>query len=86
MTEPLREQLAALAHEQWSGWMRYLYDKSDHDDGYVLIPPGLAARWRRQMHTPYAALSEPEKESDRQEADRVLALLTESREREGDVT
>lgn len=21
----LREQLAALAHEQWSGWMRYMF-------------------------------------------------------------
>lgn len=35
----LREALAALAHEQWSGWMRYLFSRgcsypgTDGDDG-----------------------------------------------------
>ncbi len=32
-------------------------------------------RWLRQMDTPYAELSEIEKESDRKEADRVLAVM-----------
>jgi hypothetical protein len=34
--------------------------------------------WQRQVGTPYADLSEAEKESDRKEADRVLAALREA--------
>lgn len=74
----VREQLATLAHEQWAGWMEYLFSKSDIDaDGGVYIPVSLAHRWKRQMNTPYTELPEKEKESDRREADRVLALLHE---------
>lgn len=73
----LREQLAALAHdEQWTGWMEYLFGLSRRNpDGSVTIPAEHVARWMRQMATPYAQLSEQEKNSDREEADRVLALI-----------
>lgn len=72
----LREQLAALAHEQWCGWMRYMFERSsERIDGTVIIPRGLVERWTRQMETAYADLPEDEKESDRTEADKVLALL-----------
>jgi hypothetical protein len=71
-----REQLAALAHEQWSGWMDYMFSKCTILPGDMLaIPAWAVARWTRQMQTPYAELSEEEKDSDRAEADRVLALL-----------
>jgi len=72
-----REALAALAHEQWSGWMRYLFAKTQPIGyhGAEAIPPLLVERWKRQMMTPYADLPESEQESDRKEADRVLALL-----------
>lgn len=84
----LREQLAALAHEQWSGWMKYLFDRSEILTLEELTPVGridvkrylLTAfdsdRWTRQALTPYADLPESEKNSDRKEADRVLALIT----------
>lgn len=62
----LREELADLAHEQWSGWMKYMFE--NWDDEHV-------ARWERQMETPYSELSEEEQDSDRKEADRVLAVL-----------
>lgn len=72
----LREQLAALAHEQWSEWMKYLFDKStESSDGHVEIPPSLVLRWKRQINTHYADLSESEKESDRAEADKMLNLM-----------
>jgi hypothetical protein len=32
-------------------------------------------RWRRQIDTPYADLSEKEKDSDREWADKVMVLL-----------
>jgi hypothetical protein len=71
-----REQLAEYAHEAWSGWMEYMFGKSIRlPDGGVLIPAPSAERWTRQMKTPYAALPESEKESDRAEADRMLAIM-----------
>jgi hypothetical protein len=65
-TTPLRERLAALEHEQWA-----------HSTGYLLdhLTPENVERWRRQINTPYEQLSEPEKQSDREWADRVLELI-----------
>lgn len=72
----LREQLAALAHDQWSGWMQYLFQlATTHSDQTVVIQPEHVLRWKRQMNMSYAELSEAEKNSDREEADRVLALI-----------
>lgn len=72
----LREPLAALAHEQWSGWMRYLFEKAPPNiDGTVTLPAWAVDRWTRQMQTPYADLSAQEKESDRAEAERVLIVV-----------
>ena len=76
MSENVRELLAAYAHESWSGWMKYLFGKSiDLSSGAVVIPGKLVKRWKRQIGTPYAELPEGEKESDRKEADRMLAIL-----------
>ena len=72
----LEEKLAELAHEQWSGWMIYLFGKSSNDgDGNCVIPKEWANRWGRQAGTKYAGLSDEEKESDRIEARKVLALI-----------
>jgi hypothetical protein len=76
----MRERLAALSHEQWSGWMRYLFSKSHpsmHGAGTIFIPSALVDRWKRQMETPYAELSEEEKESDRKEAIRMIEVFVE---------
>ena len=76
-----REELAALAHEQWSGWMKHLFSKCEETVYFggeltkSTIPTWARDRWMRQMNTPYAELPEEEKESDRAEADRVIALL-----------
>ena len=78
------EKVAALCHDQWSGWMRYLFSKCDLEissvlsaleNGAVIMPKWAAERWSRQMKTPYAELSEDEKESDRNEARKFLAML-----------
>ena len=65
-TTDLRERLAALEHEQWAHWTRHLLDH--------LTPENLE-RWRRQIATPYDQLSEPEKQRDREWADRVLEVI-----------
>lgn len=67
------EHGAAIAHEQWSGWMKYLFEKSTQNaDGTVTIPKWAVDRWTRQMNTPYVELPESEKESDRIEARKYL--------------
>lgn len=72
----LKEQLADLCHEQWSGWMRYMFSKAPlNEDGSWTMPAEFVERWQRQMNTSYAELSEPEQNSDRTEADKFLALL-----------
>ena len=72
-----REALAEYAHEAWSGWMKYLFSKCRiwPDVGTAIIPKCLVERWQRQMGTPYAELPESEKASDREEADKMLAIL-----------
>ena len=82
----LRESLADYAHDAWSGWMQYLFDKSRRNpDGSVTIPPDLVTRWKRQMLTDYADLSANEQASDLAEADKMLTLFQAARaEWEGD--
>jgi len=62
----LREIIAALEHEQWAHWTRYMLDN---------LTPENIAQWRRQVETPYADLSEKEKDSDREWADKVLEMI-----------
>ena len=72
----MRERLAALAHTMWSGWMNYLFSKCEFwSDGSARIPPWAVERWKRQAATPYAELPEDEKQSDRAEADKMIAIL-----------
>lgn len=74
--EPKGEALAAYAHEAWSGWMRYLFEKSQEcEGGAVIIPAGLVARWKRQMNTEYDDLPAEEKGSDKAEAYKILAIV-----------
>ena len=78
----MREELADLCHKQWSGWMEYLFSKCTaetgqfgRDTGNLVIPERSVERWQRQLHTPYADLSEDERESDRKEADKFIAIM-----------
>jgi len=75
-TDEFRERVAALCHKQWSEWMEYLFSKSYRNDaGTVIVPSQSAIRWTRQTETDYADLSEEEKDSNRAEADRFIALF-----------
>lgn len=75
--DDIREQLAAYSHDSaWGGWMRYMFSKGTlNTDGSWTMPSSLVERWTRQMNTLYAGLSEGEKASDRDEADKMLAII-----------
>ena len=81
----LRERLAALQHEIWAHWMRYMLAQGSYReielDGRAqrvwIMPEEKRVRWERQMASPYEALPEHERESDREQADKILALLAE---------
>lgn len=77
--EELLEELAALEHERWSHWQRFLHDQcSRGEDDSLTIPAELVARWTRQTNTPYEKLSEQEKESDREQVRRYLSTIVDA--------
>ena len=62
------ERLAALEHERWAQWAGRMLAN---------LTPENIARWERQTETPYAELTEAEKDKDREWAEKVLDLLME---------
>ena len=72
----MREKLAELAHEQWSDWMEYLFSQGTfNSDGTWTMPEWAVNRWAIQLGMPYNRLSEEEKESERKQADKFLAVI-----------
>ena len=77
----LREFLAALEHEQWSHWTKYMLEVL----GLSAVPKGLKEsnpkaaesleRWHRQIETDYDELTEKEKDSDREWADKIFDIF-----------
>jgi hypothetical protein len=76
----LLETLAAIEHERWSHWQRYMHSKCipHGDDGALLIPAGLVRQWENQIATPYSLLNEKEKESDREQVRKYLPLIVDA--------
>lgn len=89
-TAMIREQLADYAHEAWSGWMYWMLPKlrlcKEQPDGSLTLTAHAdhwlddeskahLTRWQIQVETPYADLSDAEQDSDRREADRMLAIM-----------
>ena len=70
------ERLASIEHERWAHWQRYVHDHCERqEDGALVIPAELAARWEAQINTPYADLSEAERKSDREQVHRYLPAV-----------
>lgn len=69
--EALIEQLAAIEHERWADWQRWVHARGERKaDGSLVLPAFAVAQWERQIETPYAELSEAEKASDREQVRR----------------
>jgi hypothetical protein len=72
----LIERLAAIEHERWSHWQRYLHSKGTRQpDGSILLPADLVARWEEQIEKKYLELSDKEKESDREQVRKYIPLI-----------
>lgn len=81
--EELKEKLAAIEHERWADWQKWCHQVI-RENGPNLQTENVLMRWDRQIETPYAELSEKEKQSDREQVDRYLPLINlyiEERER-----
>ena len=75
----LVETLAAIEHQRWSHWQRYMHNKGRRlSDGSLVLPPELVAHWDRQIDTPYDSLSDTEKESDREQVRRYLPIIAQA--------
>lgn len=68
--------MAAVEHERWSHWQRYVHSKGVRQpDGSLLLPADLVSRWERQLNTKYAELDEQEKASDREQVEEYLPII-----------
>ncbi len=76
--QDLIEQLADKEHASWAHWMDYLFSRCPFTEkGDAIIPRELVQSWKRQIATPYAELSEREKQSDRDEVAHILPIIKE---------
>lgn len=79
--DQLREKLAAIEHERWADWQKWVHKqlrRPDAEDGTPwLLPDETFQRWQRQIYTNYQGLSEKEKQSDREQVDRYWPLIKE---------
>ena len=79
----LRERLAELEHEQWAHWAKHMLGILKPLFGGMPTEPEFQRarialeRWERQIEAPYYDLTEEERDSDREWADRVIAVLEE---------
>jgi hypothetical protein len=72
----MREKLADVMHAIWAHWMRYMFSCGTfNNDGSWTMPADKVERWKRQMETDYTDLTDKERESDRHQADKVIAVI-----------
>ena len=77
--EQLRERLAAIEHQRWASWQRWMHDQCRPlRDGSLVIPGGLVQRWERQIVTPWEQLSEAERRSDVEQVDRYWPIIADA--------
>ncbi len=74
--EKIYEPLAAIEHERWADWQKYLHSKGTTNEyGDLVLSKEDVAHWQYQIDTSYRFLSEREKIEDRKQVDRYYPLL-----------
>ncbi|BBY89293.1 hypothetical protein [Mycolicibacterium tokaiense] len=75
-SDELMHRLAAVEHERWGHWQQYVHDHGTRqDDGSLVIPAELVARWDAQIATLYRDLSSDEQRSDQDQVRRYLPTI-----------
>jgi hypothetical protein len=70
------EELAAIEHQRWCHWQRYVHDRGQRlPDGSLVLSRELVQRWDIQISKAYADLDESEKESDREQVRKYLPVI-----------
>lgn len=70
------DKVADLQHQIWIHWMIHIFEVGVlNDDGSLTIPVDKVERWKRQMNTEYGKLPEDEKQSDMEQALKILSVL-----------
>lgn len=78
--DELREKLAAIEHERWSDWQKYMQSLATPDfnqeaETLFTYTTTQFARWNKQIETPYSELSDREKASDMEQVERYWPLI-----------
>ena len=76
----LREKLAAIEHQRWADWQKWVHKVLREANPSPEIGD-ILERWDRQIETPYEKLSDREKASDMEQVDRYWPLITADRKR-----
>lgn len=94
LRKELREILAEQEHATWASWQKWVHKQGiwvKVGKGDMLaLPSETIDRWEREISTPYANLSEAEKDLDRKEVDKILPTIIAAiqarlpKEKEGD--
>ncbi len=71
-TSELREKLAAIEHERWADWQRWVHTVYENPTRPF---EEAIQNWKRQIDTPYDELSDREKASDMEQVDRYWPLI-----------
>lgn len=76
--QALIEALADKEHASWARWMEYFLGNCKRQpDGALVIAAEYVGKLEQQMCTPYAELSEREKQYDRDEVAHILPIIRE---------
>jgi hypothetical protein len=76
VTDKILEAVSEQCHKQWSGWTEHFLSKTKECcSEHISMDVTWIDRWRKQIATPYADLTEEEKESDRREARKILEAI-----------
>lgn len=75
-SDELMQRLADAEHERWAHWQQYVHDHGERqEDGSLVLPAELVARWDTQINTAYRDLSAEEQQSDQEQVRRYLPII-----------